>query len=46
MYTVELSSEDLDLIRAALSSYLDEMGREEGDIIERVQEILEKLGSY
>ncbi len=43
MYTIELSADELRLVRAALTSYLDELGREEAGIIEEIRKLLSKL---
>jgi hypothetical protein len=43
MHTIELTEEELTLVRAALHSYLDDFGHEEADVLRRVKEILGKL---
>jgi hypothetical protein len=43
MHTIELTEEELTLVRAALRSYLDDFGHEEADVLRRLKEILAKL---
>jgi hypothetical protein len=43
MHTIELTKEELTLVRAALHSYLDDFGHEEADVLRRIKEILAKL---
>jgi hypothetical protein len=43
MHTIELTEEELTLVRAALHSYLDDYGHEEADVLRRIKEILAKL---
>ena len=43
MHTIELTDEELTLVRAALHSYLDDFGHEEADVLRRIKEILAKL---
>jgi hypothetical protein len=45
MHTIELTEEELTLVRAALHSYLDDFGHEEADVLRRIKEILTKLPS-
>jgi hypothetical protein len=45
MQTIELTEEELTLVRAALHSYLDDFGHEEADVLRRVKELLAKLPS-
>ena len=45
MHTIELTKEELTLVRAALRSYLDDFGHEEADVLRRLKEILAKLPS-
>ena len=45
MYTIELTEEELTLVRAALHSYLDDFGHEEADVLRRLKELLAKLPS-
>jgi hypothetical protein len=43
MQIIELTDEELALVRAALHSYLDDFGHEEADVLRRIKEILAKL---
>jgi hypothetical protein len=43
METIELTQEELTLVRAALHSYLDDFGHEEADVLRRIKELLAKL---
>jgi hypothetical protein len=43
MHTIELTEEELTLVRAALHSYLDDFGHEEADVLRRIKGILAKL---
>ena len=43
MHTIELTEEELTLVRAALHSYLDDFGHEEADILQLLKAILAKL---
>ena len=45
MQTIELSEEELTLVRAALHSYLDDFGHDEADVLRRIKELLAKLPS-
>jgi hypothetical protein len=45
MHTIELTEEELTLVRSALHSYLDDFGHEEGDVLRRIKDILAKLPS-
>ena len=45
MHTIELTEEELTLVRAALHSYLDDFGHEEADVLRSLKEILAKLPS-
>jgi hypothetical protein len=45
MHAIELTEEELTLVRAALHSYLDDFGHEEADVLRRLKEILAKLPS-
>jgi hypothetical protein len=42
-HTLELTEEELRLLRAALHSYLDDFGHEEGDLLREIKELIEKL---
>jgi hypothetical protein len=43
MHTVELTHEELRLIHAALHSYLDDFGHEEGDILREIKALIAKF---
>jgi hypothetical protein len=43
MSTIDLTTEDLQLLRAALKSFLDDFGHEEMDVVRRIQALLAKL---
>ena len=43
MHTIELSDEELRLLHAALHSYLDDFGHEEGEILRNVKAVIAKL---
>ncbi|HKO74388.1 MAG TPA: hypothetical protein VJU01_03665 [Gaiellaceae bacterium] len=45
MHTIELTEEELTMVRAALHSYLDDFGHEEADVLRRIKNILAKLPS-
>ncbi len=44
-YTIELTNDELKLVRNALHSYLDDFGHEEADVLRRVKQLLIKLQS-
>jgi hypothetical protein len=43
MTTIELTDEELTLVRSALKSFLDDFGHEEQDLLRRIQALLAKL---
>lgn len=43
MHTIELTDEDLRLVRAALTAYLEDFGHDEADVLRAVKAILAKL---
>ena len=43
MHTIELSDDDLRLLRAALHSYLDDFGHEEADVLRLIKRVIAKL---
>lgn len=43
MHTIELTDEELRLVRSAVTSYLDDFGHEEADILRQVKRLLAKL---
>jgi len=43
MHTIELTDEELVLLRAALHSYLDDFGHDEADVLRRLKDLLARL---
>jgi hypothetical protein len=43
MHTLELTSEELRLVHAALKAYLDDFGHEEADLLREIKALLAKL---
>jgi hypothetical protein len=43
MHTIELTDEELRLVRNALQSFLEDFGHEEADILRSIKQILAKL---
>jgi hypothetical protein len=43
MHTIELTEDELRLVRAALVSYLDDFGHEEADVLRAVKAIIARL---
>jgi hypothetical protein len=43
MTTIEFTAEELQLLRSALRSFLDDFGHEELDVVRRIQALLAKL---
>ena len=43
MHVLELTDEELRLIRAALRSYLDDFGHDEADVLRHVKALIAKL---
>ena len=43
MTTIELTTEELQLLRSALHSFLDDFGHEEMDVVRRIKALLAKL---
>jgi hypothetical protein len=43
MHTIELTDDQLRLLRQALHSYLDDFGHEEADVLREIKELLAKL---
>jgi hypothetical protein len=41
--TIELTDEEVTLLRNALKSFLDDFGHEEADVVARIQALLAKL---
>jgi hypothetical protein len=44
-HTIELTDDELRLVRTALHAYLDDFGHEEADVLRIVKELLAKLPS-
>ena len=42
-HTVELTDDELKLVRSALHSYLDDFGHEEAEVLRQIKQLLEKL---
>jgi hypothetical protein len=45
MKTLELDDHELELLVAAVRTYLDDFGHEEADVLRRVKQLLAKLQS-
>jgi len=43
VHTIELTDEELRLVRAALHAYLEDFGHEEADILRVIKRVLAKL---
>jgi hypothetical protein len=43
MHTIELTEDELRLVRSALHAYLDDFGHEEADVLRELKAILAKL---
>ena len=43
MPTIELTDEELRLVRAALMAYLEDFGHEEADVLRAVKRVIAKL---
>jgi hypothetical protein len=43
MHTLELTDEELRLVRAALTAYLEDFGHEEADVLRAAKAILARL---
>jgi hypothetical protein len=43
MHTIELTDEELRLVRNALQSFLEDFGHEEADLLRAIKQILAKL---
>ena len=43
MHTIELTDDELKLLRAAVHSYFDDFGHDEQDIVRQLKALLEKL---
>jgi hypothetical protein len=42
-HTIELTDNELKVIRSALHSYLDDFGHNEADVLREIKQLLEKL---
>lgn len=42
-HMIELTNEELKLVRSALHAYLDDFGHEEADVLREIKQLLEKL---
>ena len=40
-HAIELTNEELKLVRSALHSYLDDFGHEEADVLREIKQLLE-----
>jgi hypothetical protein len=45
MHTIEFTDEELQLLLAALHSFLDDFGHEERDTLDRIKELLAKISA-
>ena len=45
MHTIELTDDELRLVRAALRSYLEDFGHDEADVLRAIKQVLAKLPS-
>jgi hypothetical protein len=43
MHTIELTAEELRLVRTALKSFLDDFGHEEMDVLRQIKALIAKL---
>ncbi|HET7855028.1 MAG TPA: hypothetical protein VFL41_01080 [Gaiellaceae bacterium] len=43
MNTIELTDEELRIVREALRAYLDDFGHEEADVLREIKNVLAKL---
>jgi hypothetical protein len=43
MHTIELTEEELRVVRNALQSFLEDFGHEEADILRSIKQVLAKL---
>jgi hypothetical protein len=41
--SIDFTDEELELLRAALHTYLDDFGHEEADVLRRIKELLARL---
>jgi len=45
VHTIELTDDELDLLRQAVKSFLDDFGHEQEEIVIRIEALLERLES-
>jgi hypothetical protein len=43
MHVIELTDDELTIVRAALRSYLDDFGHDEADLLRRIKVLIAKL---
>ena len=43
MHTIELTAEELRLVRTALQAHLDDFGHEEADVLREIKALIAKL---
>jgi hypothetical protein len=43
MHTIELTEEELRLLREALHAYLDDFGHDEADVLRQIKQLIAKL---
>jgi hypothetical protein len=43
VHTIELSEDELRLVRSALHSYLEDFGHDEADVLRAIKQVLAKL---
>jgi hypothetical protein len=43
IHTLELTDDELRMLRAALHSYLDDFGHDEADLLREIKELIERL---
>ena len=43
MHTIELTEDELRLLRSALHSYLEDFGHDEADVLRAIKQVLAKL---
>jgi hypothetical protein len=43
VHTLELTDDELRLVRAALTSYLEDFGHDEADVLRHIKQVLAKL---
>jgi len=43
MYTIQLTADELKLVRQALTSFLDDFGHDEADLLHQIKALIAKL---